>query len=283
VVGVPSRPALGERYAEFNRIVASLVSARGATFVPAPPSDGDERDGFVITSLRWDATIYATLARDLGAAIGLETAPGRPVSALADPGDGFVDKMARKGVQLFEALPAPHGRVVLFGDSITAGGFWEAWLPDLLVANRGIGGDTVAQLSARLDSAIDSPRAVSLLAGTNDLLRGNDPKDPESIAQRFRSLVAGIRQRDAGVPILINSVMPRAAKYSGTILAINERYRAIATEFDAQYLDLWPTMATPNNTLRKELTPDGLHLNAEGYRAWVGVLRPALGRLLDEK
>ena len=168
---------------------------------------------------------------------------------------------------------------MLFGDSITAGGFWDAWLPDMPVANRGIGGDTVAQLAARIDSAIDSPRVVSVLAGTNDLLRGNDPKDPESIAQRFRGLIAGIREREADVPILINSVMPRAAKYSDTILSINEHYRDIAAEFNAEYLDLWPILATPGKTLRKELTADGLHLNGAGYREWVRVLRPALERL----
>jgi lysophospholipase L1-like esterase len=168
---------------------------------------------------------------------------------------------------------------VLFGDSITEGGFWDGWLPGMPTANRGIGGDTVAQLAARVDTAIDKPLVVSVLAGTNDLVRG-DPKDADSIGQRFHGLIAQIRERDADVPILINSVMPRGAKYIDEITTINEHYRQTAAEFGARYLDLWPTLATPKRTLRKELTPDGLHLNGEGYRAWVSVLKPALEGIL---
>jgi lysophospholipase L1-like esterase len=282
VVGVPERPALGTRAADFNARVAPLVTARGATFVPAPAQAGDDADGYMVSPLRWDAVVYARLAQSLAQATGIRAATGRPVTALADVGKGFVVKMELKRVQLFRALPTPTGRVVLFGDSITEGGFWDGWLPGTPTANRGIGGDTVAQLSARVDSAIDSPLVVSVLAGTNDLVRG-ETKDADSIGQRFYDLIAQIRSRDPHVPILINSVMPRGKKYIDTITTINNHYRDTAKEFDAHYLDLWPTLASPDQTLRKELTPDGLHLNGEGYRAWVSVLKPALERLIPVK
>jgi lysophospholipase L1-like esterase len=250
--------------------------------VPALPNGGNDADGFMVSPLRWDATVYSDLAQKLSRAIGVAGAAARPVTPLTDVGNGFVVKMELKRTQLFTALPAPTGRVVLYGDSITEGGFWDAWLPGMPTANRGIGGDTVAQLTARIDTAIDSPLLVSVLAGTNDLVRG-DPKDADSIGVRFYDLIRQIRDREPQVPILINSVMPRSAKYTDTITAINSHYREIAAEFDAHYLDLWPALATPERTLRKELTPDGLHLNGEGYRAWAGVLRPALERLIAER
>lgn len=53
-----------------------------------------------------------------------------------------------------------------------------------------------------------------------------------------------------------------------------------AARFEAKYLDPWPDMATSERSLRKELTPDGLHLNGEGYLAWALALRPALERLI---
>ena len=87
----------------------SLVTARGATFVPAPPTAGDPSDGYVLSALRWDATVYSYLAGALAAAIGVESAVGRSVEPLADLGKGFVAKMERKGVQLFEALPRADG------------------------------------------------------------------------------------------------------------------------------------------------------------------------------
>jgi lysophospholipase L1-like esterase len=275
VVGVPERPALGSRAAAFNARVASLVYARGATFVPAPRMAGNAADGFLLSLIRWDAAVYAELAGELASATGLAAAGGRPVSPLAEVGSGFLVKAQRKRAQLFEALPPASGRIVLYGDSITEGGSWDGWLPGLPIANRGIGGDTVAQLTERIDTAIDSPLAVSLLAGTNDLQRG-EPADPASIAHRFRDLVAQIRAREPHVPILVNSVMPRAVKFADDIELINARYREIAVEFDAQYLDLWPVLAAPDRSLRRELTPDGLHLNAAGYREWVELLRPTL-------
>jgi lysophospholipase L1-like esterase len=279
VVGVPIRPAFGDRAADFNRRAESVVAAAGATFIAAPADGGNTSDGYMVSPLRWDATVYSQLAEELASATGLEAARGRSVPALSDVGKGFVVKMELKRAQLFNALPPAKGRVVLFGDSITEGGFWDGWLPGMPTANRGIGGDTVAQLAARVDSAIDSPLVVSVLAGTNDLVRG-DPKDADSIGQRFHGLIGQIRERDATVPIVVNSVMPRGKKYIDTILAINNHYRAIASEFNAHYLDLWPVLATSDNTLRKELTPDGLHMNGSGYREWASVLKPVLEQLI---
>lgn len=279
VVGVPIRPALGSRAADFNAKAAAVSSARGVTFIPAPPFAGHADDGYMVTPLRWDGTVYSDLAREIATATGIPRAEGPAVAPQSDVGKGFVVNMERKRAQLFEALPSTTGRVVLFGDSITEGGFWDAWLPGLPTSNRGIGGDVIAQLIARVDTAIQSPAAVSVLVGTNDLVRG-ETKDADGIAARFRDLIAAIRDRDATVPLLINSVMPRGKKYIDTITAMNEQYRQTASEFDAQYLDLWPVLATPERTLRKELTPDGLHLNGEGYRAWAGVLRPALAKMV---
>jgi lysophospholipase L1-like esterase len=282
VVGVPRRPALGDRAAEYNARVEAVATARGVTFVRAPDWPGDKSDGYLVSLIRWDATVYSDLAKELAHAIGITGASGRPVKPLEYAGKGLLVKGQRKRAQLFEALPAPSARVVLYGDSITEGGAWDGWLPGMPIANRGIGGDTIAQLSDRLDTAIDSPLAVSVLAGTNDLQRG-EPDDPDSIASRFRELIAQIREREPRVPILINSVMPRAAKFADPVTTINAQYRRIADEFDAHYLDLWPVLAAPDRSLRRELTPDGLHLNGDGYREWTAVLRPALEDIIKRE
>ena len=43
-----------------------------------------------------------------------------------------------------------------------------------------------------------------------------------------------------------------------------------------RYLDLWPALATTEGALKPEMTDDSLHLNGNGYRAWVDVLRPII-------
>lgn len=73
---------------------------------------------------------------------------------------------------------------------------------------------------------------------------------------------------------MIQSVMPRALKYRPRIAVLNGRYRALAKEHDATYLDLWPALSDGNGALRPDFSLDKLHLNGAGYRAWVGELGP---------
>jgi hypothetical protein len=66
------------------------------------------------------------------------------IQALLAP---LVRPIMRRGIAMrasqFEALPRVAGRVVFLGDSITEGGCWEEWFPELPACNRGIGGDSV--------------------------------------------------------------------------------------------------------------------------------------------
>jgi lysophospholipase L1-like esterase len=61
----------------------------------------------------------------------------------------------------------------------------------------------------------------------------------------------------------------------------NRHLRQFAATVHAQYLDLWPALAD-GDALRGDYTDDGLHLNAAGYEAWLGELRPGLERLRGE-
>ncbi|HEX8110452.1 MAG TPA: GDSL-type esterase/lipase family protein, partial [Kofleriaceae bacterium] len=66
--------------------------------------------------------------------------------------------------------------VVVVGDSLTeCGEWWE--LLDRPVANRGVAGDTVAAVRARLDDIVAmDPRVVVVGIGVNDLLAGASPE-----------------------------------------------------------------------------------------------------------
>ncbi|MET8878401.1 GDSL-type esterase/lipase family protein [Nocardia sp. NPDC004604] len=180
----------------------------------------------------------------------------------------------------FAELPAPTGRVVFFGDSITEGGLWDEWFPQVRPVNRGIGGNTVDDLRARLDTAIDAPAAVFLLVGTNDLGLG---QTPGQVAENLRGLVAEIRERAPHAPLFVQSVMPRRVKFAERIRELNSVVREIAAQGDAVYIDLWPALADVNGALRQEFTRDGLHLSGAGYAAWIEVLRPRIAALRLER
>ena len=178
----------------------------------------------------------------------------------------------------FEATGTPDGRVVFLGDSISEGGLWDEWFPDQPVLNRGIGGETSAQVLARLDSAIAGPRAVFLLVGTNDLTTAVPEDD---IVDNVEGILDEIERRAPWTPVHVQSVMPRTARFRDSVRSLNQRLeRLVAGRPDhVHFLDLWPALADADGDLRREYSIDRLHLNGEGYRAWTEVLRPVLASL----
>ncbi|WP_297542938.1 GDSL-type esterase/lipase family protein [Amycolatopsis sp.] len=175
----------------------------------------------------------------------------------------------------FAVLGAPGGRVVFLGDSITEGGLWDEWLPNVDVLNRGIGGERSADVLRRLDTAVNEPKAVFLLIGTNDVMA---LKPLDEIAWNVAAILAGIEQRAPGTPVVVQSVMPRGAAYREEMRALNRRYADLVAHQPehVRYVDLWPALATADGVLNPEFTRDRLHLNGLGYRAWVEVLEPLI-------
>jgi len=176
----------------------------------------------------------------------------------------------------FDALPRPDVDVLLVGDSITAGAEWCEWLPGMSTANRGIPGDRTEHVLGRLDS-LGRGKVVCVLIGTNDLGYGIRI---ESIEANVRSLIGELRRRMPGSTIVLQSVMPRQRKYASRIAELNGLYKAIARDFGATYVDLWPALGDGRGGLRTDYTSDKLHLNGIGDAAWVDVLSPVIRQAL---
>jgi len=179
----------------------------------------------------------------------------------------------------FEAVPPAPNRVVFLGDSITEWAIWEDWFPDLNTTNRGIGGQSISDIAARLGSAIIEPKAISLLAGTNDL-HGNGPtRDIIKIAMQMADLVRSIRLRAPDAPLLLTSVMPRSTLLRERIIELNRNFKLIAKDEGATYIDVWPLLSTDDGAIRPDCSRDGIHLTIAGYKIWTNALRPHLAPL----
>ncbi|NEA36930.1 GDSL-type esterase/lipase family protein [Streptomyces sp. SID13031] len=141
------------------------------------------------------------------------------------------------------------------------------------ILNRGIGGEKTADLPCRLDTAINDPRGVLLLIGTNDLTAA---VARDEILANLREILSGIESRAPGVPVVVQSVMPRSRSYAREVRELNLGYQAVVSEAvtPARYLDLWPTLSADDGSLRRDLTRDNLHLNGNGYREWAALLQP---------
>ncbi|MEQ1861335.1 MAG: GDSL-type esterase/lipase family protein [Chthoniobacteraceae bacterium] len=176
-----------------------------------------------------------------------------------------------------------QGAIVFFGDSITQG--WNSLaqdFPGMKVANRGISGDTTRGLRERVQGDVIAlkPRAVSILIGTNDLDQGTEP---DVVAKNLKIIVADLLHANPKLPIVINKVMPRAAKagkFPDKITTLNALFEMEFDEYPTvTFCDTWKLFAADDGQCAKAEFPDMLHPNAAGYAKWVAELRPIIERV----
>ncbi|MFB7893632.1 GDSL-type esterase/lipase family protein [Microbacterium sp. NPDC056044] len=169
---------------------------------------------------------------------------------------------------------------MFLGDSITEQGLWDEWFPDLSVLNRGVGGETVAEVTARVPIALSGASAVSLLVGTNDLTGFGRSRKVTDIAEQYQELLVAIRRVVPVAPVVVTGVLPRDRFFAGRVQTLNEHIDEMVTAAGMQYVDAWSRMCGARGELRPELTRDRIHLTGAGYSEWLTVLRPALDRAL---
>ncbi|MBC7519219.1 MAG: hypothetical protein H7248_10160 [Microbacteriaceae bacterium] len=169
--------------------------------------------------------------------------------------------------------------IAFVGDSITEGGSWSEWFPEVRALNFGMGGDTTDHVLERLDEVIAAgPDEIVVLIGTNDLgLR----QTVEHLVRNTETICVNLRRALPGSRMLVQSVMPRGREYAQRIQEANIHLRQFASTVHAQFLDLWPAMALDDGELNPLYTEDRLHLSPAGYEAWLGELRPGLIRLRE--
>lgn len=189
----------------------------------------------------------------------------------------YHDHYYERLVQFKSEKPINSKDIVMLGNSITeAGGDWAEQLDNKNVRNRGISGDNVMGVYDRLDEIIKGkPKKIFLMIGVNDVSQ-HHPSD--YIVNDISEVIEKIRLSSPRTRLYIQSILPinesfgqytRLSGRSAQIPEINEKLEALARNWSITYIDLFPLFTEPNtNTLRANLTGDGLHLNKEGYEIW---------------
>lgn len=167
--------------------------------------------------------------------------------------------------------------LAFLGDEITLGGDWATWFPDRETLNLGVEGDLTEDLVARREGVIEAnPGSIVLLIGSNDV---SSRKSVEHIVRNIQYLMVTLRTGLPGARLLLQSILPRDPARGDQLRDANRHLRQFCPSLNAQFLDLWPALASDDGGLRDEFTTDGVHLTAKGYEAWLAELRPALERL----
>lgn len=189
----------------------------------------------------------------------------------------------------FEVPSKSSQTVVVFGDSLTEQGGTITANPDIRVfspwtwanmllgqafsvlGNLGVGGQTTAQIKARIGDVLTlNPAWVFLLCGTNNMGVVNGVADAEA---DITSMIGTFRR--AGIRVVIGTIPPRTGgSYSGTQKAdthtLNAWIRQLARVTpDVIVVDYFSALADNSGNYRATAaganpTSDGVHLSATG-------------------
>jgi lysophospholipase L1-like esterase len=189
---------------------------------------------------------------------------------------------------------AGEDRVVFMGDSITDGwgrGSFAAsapFFPGKPYINRGISGQVTAQMLLRFypDVVALRPKAVVFLAGTNDIGSNIGPVSNESIEQNMMAMADLARANN--ISVVLGSVLPvcdyhqsqTTRRSPDRILALNEWLKDYAAKNHFVYLDYFSATVDDKGFFQSELTYDGLHPNAAGYKIMAPLAEKAIAQAL---
>lgn len=182
--------------------------------------------------------------------------------------------------------------VVFMGNSITDN--WpkrdKAFFTDHNIAGRGISGQTSSHMLARFQSDVVDlhPKAVVILAGTNDIARNNGTITLEHVFQNIKSMCEIARANK--IKPIIASVLPstvfhwdKSVKPANDIRRLNEMLQRYAKENKIPYVDYHSAMTNDEGGLPANLSKDGCHPTLDGYKIMERVVMPYIAPYLKEK
>jgi lysophospholipase L1-like esterase len=192
------------------------------------------------------------------------------------------------------APAAKDARVVFMGDSITDG--WQqprygGFFPGKPYVDRGISGQTTPQMLVRFRrDVIDlQPKAVVILAGTNDIAGNTGPMSNEEIQGNLASMSELAHAHN--IKVVMSSITPvseyhvrgipqTTARPMERIKAMNDWMKSYVASHGDVYLDYFSAMVDDKGLMRAELTEDDLHPNAKGYAIMGPLAEAAIARAL---
>ena len=168
-----------------------------------------------------------------------------------------------------------YPEVVFMGNSITDN--WAYFHPDFFSSHnfcgRGIGGQTTAQMLVRFTAdVIDlQPKAVVIMAGTNDVAHNDYWVDPDGVVANIVAM-CDLAIANGIIPI-ISSIPPcsefpwrkEISNPGQTIVDINKDLRAYAEANGIVYIDYHSALANEKLGFPETLSDDGCHPNPDTY------------------
>ena len=180
---------------------------------------------------------------------------------------------------LYKVYKKKRADLVMLGNSITHGVNWNELLGRDNVVERGIPADILQGMFARLNYVYDlQPRVVCIMGGINDIYNWA-PTD--EIFSNYKKIIDALREKK--IKVIVQSTLYVAKRYqsstdrNGEVEKLNKQLASYCKSNSIEFIDL-NAKISKERFLRDEVTHDGLHLNANGYKIWGEELDKVLRR-----
>lgn len=209
--------------------------------------------------------------------------------------DYLANPLYQREIEFYKIYKPENVKIVMLGNSLTHGVEWNQLLGRNDVIDMGIVSDILAGFKNRLSYVYKvNPRVCFILGGINDIYQWIPV---EQIYSDYIEVIQNLQKR--GIKPVIQSTMYAGQEWGKDWLAQNkpelkpvdvnaernqqvERLNTMLKDYadknNIEFIDLNKLM-TRNHFLRSELTIDGIHLNAAGYKIWGREVEETLKKL----
>jgi lysophospholipase L1-like esterase len=190
----------------------------------------------------------------------------------------------RRYIELYKISKTKHADIVMLGNSLTNGGNWEELLGRNSVVNRGIPSDILDGYLARMEYVYKlSPKICFVQGGINDIFNWTPVN---LIFEKYKKVIEGLKAHGI-IPVIQSTLYvspiwgeewlkthrpdlkPRDVNRDRNreVNKLNNLLRNYATKHGIEYIDL-NSKLSKDGFLREDVTWDGAHLKAKGYKIW---------------
>ena len=246
----------------------------------------------ITCSLLFAIVSFAPLVAETVKPLVKPTPPPRTPESAVTPAD--MSKNGRQK-QFLERAKDKTIQLVFLGDSITdfwlrddgqhGKPVWDQFYAKRNAADFGVSGEHTEHTLGHIAGGILDglkPKVVVLMIGTNNI--GHNPADkPEWAAAGVKKIVETVHQKLPDTKVLLLATFPRNGKDSPFRKAV-EGINAIICKLDngttTRFLDLTPKFLDASGEIPKDIMPDGLHPNTQGYQIWADAMEPLLSEMM---
>jgi lysophospholipase L1-like esterase len=164
-------------------------------------------------------------------------------------------------------------RVVFFGDSITYHWGTTSFFAGKPYIDRGIPEQTTSQMLLRFRQDVINlhPKAVVILAGTNDVIGFNNPFETKIAESNIETMVELARAH--GIRVILCSLPPanhrnriRNLNFTEAVKDLNLWLRNYSSSQGLTYIDYYSAMDDGTGKMKDGISVDGVHPSEAGYK-----------------